>query len=468
MPETLGDKQIFSLYEVTRSIQKTIAERYKSSFWVKAEMNKLNHYSHSGHCYPELVEKREGKVIAQIKANLWKSDYQRINARFIKVTKEHIKDGINILFLASIHFDPSHGLCLRMLDIDPSYSLGELEREKQESIAQLQSEGIFFTNKQLSLPLLPQWIAVISVETSKGYADYLKVIEGNPWKYRIFNMLFPALLQGDKSVESILFQLARIKKVHNHFDAVAIIRGGGGDVGLSSYNNYQLAREISLFPIPVLTGIGHSTNETVAEMVSFKNAITPTELADFLLQRFHNFSEPVEDAAKFIKNFAEEHLSRERHQLKNIIKVFNLTTDNALSKHETELRSISHKLNAKLLVLINNSRYALGTQSSILASGVKATFNRKRETLSQYNDLLRSGVESTHENEFQKLRQIEHSIKLLDPLNVLKRGFSITMDKNGGLIKSVNDLRQGQSIQTMLADGTIITEVKEINKDPNE
>src|SRR5687767_10336036 len=146
MPETISDKKVFSLLEVTLSIQKTISDRYKNSFWVKAEMNKLNHYAHSGHCYPELVEKKDGKVIALIKSNLWKSDFEQINQNFMKVLKEPLKDGINILFCASISFDPSHGLSLRILDIDPSFSLGELEREKQETLERLKKEGIFNLN----------------------------------------------------------------------------------------------------------------------------------------------------------------------------------------------------------------------------------------------------------------------------------------------------------------------------------
>lgn len=227
MPETVNDKQVFSLLEVTKSIQKTLTERYKSSFWVKAEMNKLNYYKQSGHCYPELVEKKDGKVIAQIRSCLWKDDYNRSNNNFLQILKEPLKDGIKILFQAKILFDPAYGLSLLIMNIDPSYTLGDLEREKQETINQLREENIFGRNKILKLPLLPQRIAIISVETSKGYADFLRVIETNPWNYKFFHFLFPSLLQGDKAADSIINQLTRIKKVINHFDVVAVIRGGG-------------------------------------------------------------------------------------------------------------------------------------------------------------------------------------------------------------------------------------------------
>ena len=158
---------------------------------------------------------------------------------------------------------------------------------------------------------MPQRIAIISVETSKGYADFIKVIETNSWNYKFFHLLFPSLLQGDKAVEDIINQLRRIEKVKEHFDVVAIIRGGGGDVGLSCYNNYKLAKEIALFPIPVITGIGHSTNETVTEMISFSNAITPTKLAEYLIQMFHNFLVPVQEAENTVIDRSRRLLSEE-------------------------------------------------------------------------------------------------------------------------------------------------------------
>src|SRR5690606_11774441 len=217
--------------------------------------NKLNHYSHSGHCYPELVEKRDGQVVAEMRSVIWRDDYRRINRQFIEMTKEPLKNGITILFQAVISYDPLYGLTLRILDIDPVHALGELQREKLASIDRLKKEGIFAANKALAFPIVPKRLAIISVETSKGYADFLKILQHNPWRYHFEQTLFPALLQGDKSVQAIVGQLEQIAKRRNEYDVVAIIRGGGGDVGLSSYNHYLLAAAIARFPIPVLTGI---------------------------------------------------------------------------------------------------------------------------------------------------------------------------------------------------------------------
>ncbi|HLR38175.1 MAG TPA: exodeoxyribonuclease VII large subunit, partial [Chitinophagaceae bacterium] len=147
MADEINGKKVFSLLDVNKSIQKTLRNRYGSAFWVKAEMMKLNHYPHSGHCYPDLVEKRKGKIVAEMRANLWRSDFQRINVLFKKTLKEPLKDGIKILFLAKINFDPKYGLSLQILDIDPAFTLGDMEQERQQTISQLQEKNLFHKNK---------------------------------------------------------------------------------------------------------------------------------------------------------------------------------------------------------------------------------------------------------------------------------------------------------------------------------
>lgn len=443
MAEIINDRKVFSLLEVTQSIQKTLAERYTTSFWVKAEMNKLNHYSQSGHCYPELVEKNDGRTIAQMKAILWKSDYLMINERFLEVLNEPLKDGIKILFCAAIQFDPAHGLSLRIVDIDPVFSLGELEREKQETLVRLRKEGIFDRNKSLSLPLLPQRIAIISVETSKGYADYLKVLEQNPWGYKFFNFLFPALLQGDKSVSSIIHQLNRIRKVIHHFDIVAIVRGGGGDVGLSSYNHYELARAIALFPIPVFTGIGHSTNETVAEMISHRNAITPTALADFLLQRFHDFSNPLQSAQERLAELTKWILNNEKTRFENVVRYFRSATSFSIQRHHHEISNLS-------LQMIHQSRFRVHKETAQVETGARHLHRVVQAMLTERRQLLAAA---------------EKHVSIMDPINVLRRGYTLTL-LNGKAVQDISQIKTGDTLTTLVANGIIESEVmkSEINK----
>ncbi len=458
MPENHDSHKIFSLLDITQSIQRAFQKWYTGAFWIKAEMNKLNHYKYSGHCYPDLVERQEGKVVAQMRSTLWATDYNRINNRFLEVLKEPLKDGINILFLAKVTFNPVHGLSLSILDIDPAYTLGDLEREKLENISRLKQEGIFNSNKTLGLPPLPQRIAIISVETSKGLADFLNVLKKNEWGYRFFTMLFPALLQGDRSPDSIIAQLERIRRVTGHFDAVAIIRGGGGDVGLASYNNYQLARTVATFPIPVFSGIGHSTNETVTEMVAYTNAITPTELADFLIQRFHNFAAPLAEANRKLFDLANQIISFNKRQLSDELRYFKSVTANHLNRRSEILALKRQQLKQYSASRLKQVKMEFQSTQAAVAKYPPMIINRSKQQLEQGNLLLRKSVAGFVKVAANELTATEKQVRLLHPENVLKRGYSITVF-NGKTLISNDSIKQGDEIETILHKGKIKSKV---------
>lgn len=462
MPENVNNRKIFSLLEVSKSVQKTIAERYTSAFWVKAEMNKLNYYSHSGHCYPELVEKLDGKVITQLKANLWHHDYININQNFINTLKEPLKDGIKILFLAKISFDPVHGLSLTIIDIDPSYTLGDLEKEKQETIEKLNRENILSLNKTRKLPLLPKRIAIISVETSKGYVDFTKVLDGNSWNYKFFHYLFPSLLQGDKAVTGIIAQLERIKKVVHHFDVVAIIRGGGGDVGLSCYNNYNLVKAIASFPIPVITGIGHATNETVSEMVSYQNAITPTKIAEFLIQKFHNFSVPVEKARELIIDKARRLLTEEKTKVQSEIKLFRSMTETIILKNRNEIQSAKNVIEQQSQFLLKTQLGYVNYYNDLVVKSVTHQIAQNALILQQLKSNFMAQSNTTFKESKLQIENLERNLSILDPINILKRGFSITYH-NGKSVKNIAEIEVGETIETKVYKGKIISTVKSKN-----
>ncbi|TDD74665.1 exodeoxyribonuclease VII large subunit [Flavobacterium caseinilyticum] len=463
MPEKINDKTIFSLLEVTNSIKKTLEERYKSAFWIKAEMNKLNHYSQSGHCFPELVEKRDGKIIAQIKSTIWRDDYQNINRNFLRILKEPLKDGIKILFLAKISFDPAFGLSLQIIDIDPQYTLGDLENEKRETIKKLQLDGIYDKNKNLQLSFLPQRIAIISVATSKGFGDFLDVIDKNSWNYKFFYLLFPTILQGDKAVHGIISQLERIRKVIHHFDAVAIIRGGGGDVGLSCYNNYELAKAIAVFPIPVITGIGHVTNETVCEMIAHTNAITPTKLAEYLIQKFHDFSVPIQNAKEKIVDKSRRLLSEENTKLESELKLFRSMTINILNTNGNQIKNASYAIQQQSKFIVKNNHEKLNVLQAKTRIATKFNLNQLKVAVTQLQGKIEIQPILYLKNSELALENIEKNIQILNPINVLKRGFSIT-HSNGKAVKDVSQLQEGEVINTVLFSGTldsIITKIKE-------
>lgn len=467
MPEEIGEKKVYTLKEVLTSVQRTISNRYKSAFWVKAEMNKLNYYPKSGHCYPEIVERMEDNLNIHLRANLWRTDYERINKNFISVLGEKLKDGIKILFYAKINFDLQYGLQLIILDIDPSYSLGELEKEKQQTISKLKEEGLFYNNKSLILPLLPKRIAIISVETSKGFADFKEIIDNNTWGYKFFYMLFPSLLQGEKSITEIIAQLKRIDKVKQHFDLVAIIRGGGGDLGLSAFNNYQLAKEIALFPIPVITGIGHATNETVVEMVAYKNAITPTELADFLIQKFHDFNKPLTEAQLTINNKVVNLLKICNVDLSHYAKILKLNTftnsqkiklilSESINKVNNFSINISKQENSKL----NSTIKALHVNTNFIIERNDVKFSEKCRELKNNTEII--FIERKH-----KLEVLNNEVNNYDPVLIFKRGYTITRNF-GKISKTVDKFKENDIIETILIDGTIESQVKKILKNNNK
>jgi exodeoxyribonuclease VII large subunit len=441
MPETYNNKSVFTLLEVTRSIQKTITERYKTPVWIKAELNKLNYYKQSGHCFPELVEKQEGRVLAQMRSIIWKDDFILINREFQRVLHESLKDGIKILFLASISFDPTHGLALRIMEIDPSFTLGDLEREKQETIQRLKNENLYDKNRVLRLALVPQRMAVISVETSKGYADFIKIIQSNEQGYRFFHMLFPSLLQGEKAIASMMAQLNRIRRVKDHFDLVVIVRGGGDDIGLSCYNDYRLARAIAEFPLPVLTGIGHSTNETVCEMISYSNAITPTKLAEWLLQKFHDFREPVEAANKTIIDKSLRLIIEEKTRFRSEVKMFRSVTVNMLQRRRNDM-------NIQTRSLLQQSLFR---------------FRNEKADLAQFQNRIPGASNILLKSRNLEIENIRQQINNMSPENVLKRGYSITL-LNGKAIKNFEEVQPGDILNTTIFVGNISSIVQSTNK----
>ena len=453
------EPKIFTLKQVVSSIRKTIDERYKNLYWVKAEMHKLNQFA-SGHCFPELLQKEDGKIVAQIGGSIWKHNYERINKRFIEVVKEPLKEDTTLLIQVKVSFHEMYGLSLQIMDIDPNYALGELQKERQETLKRLQKEGLINRNQLLDFPVLPKRIAVISADSSKGLSDFMQVIENNDWGYNYFTMLFPAYLQGDHAADSIIAQLERIKRVKEHFDIVVIVRGGGGEVGLSCYNNYNLCKNIAAFPLPVLTGIGHSTNLTVAEMIAYRNAITPTELGDFLIQAFHNFSVPVKEAIKRLKNAVVKTTSEAKVELNNESKMFRSVVKQSVSKNkqiiQSTLKDVANSfkiftLNQKSLIrkyeqdayrnatfLLTDQKNELNTLQGNIPQFTKAYFLMKQNTV----------------------EQLSQSVRLMDPINVLNRGFSITLI-DGKTIGAHNKVKNGDKIQTKTATFIVESEVTE-------
>lgn len=411
-------KKVYSLYQLSRSIGNLFNGLSTQNYWVKAEILKLNYYEISGHAYPDLVDKRQNRLHAQFNGIIWKTNFKTINAKF-KNIGEVLKNDMTIVAKVKINYHSVHGLSLNILDIDTDYTLGELARQKQLSISKLKTENVFELNKSTSLPLLPKTIAVISVNSSKGYGDFVDVLEKNSKGFQFHYKLFPATLQGDKAITSIAAQLEVIGRNRNLFDAVAIVRGGGSEIGFSAYDNYNLAKSIAKCSVPVLTGIGHSTNLTVSELVSYKSFITPTKLAEFFVDQFLSLEQYLKESRFSLEKYAANGIKLNNNKLDNLSSLFKIKVINRL-RHESAL---------------------LLYQQSLLSRNAFQQFKHQKNSLEVF----------------------QQKLKLMDPEQTLKRGFSITKS-NGKVVYNAYALKEGDSIITQLYKGHIESRVNKISK----
>lgn len=479
----MTEKKIYNLSAVTQAIGNVINKHCNNIIWVKAEIVKLNYYSKSGHAYPDLVEKKEGKVLAEIRGNIWNNNFTQINNKFKKILNEGLGDNMTIVCLAKVKYSPVYGLSLDITDIDPSYTLGELAKQKAETIRRLKNENIFTLNKETIIPKLPKTFAIISIESSKGYSDFINVLNNNPWGYKFHHLLFPAILQGDNATKTIIAQLEIIKRHTKVFDFVTIIRGGGGDVGLSCYDNFCIAKEIATFPIPVLTGIGHSTNETVAELVSYKNFITPTKVAEFLIQQYHNFYVPVKENIDKINSLTLQLFEKQVSKIRETARLFDSITNRLIdyqknsiirsakqieNSTQRKLTNESNNLKANINIiqysvneLIQHQKHTLIQSMTQLKSSNELIINNQYSTLSDLKKYVILYTKNTIEIKSSELNNLKDKITILSPINTLKRGFSITR-LNGKSITSSTEVTIGDSIQTEVYEGSIESKIEKV------
>jgi exodeoxyribonuclease VII large subunit len=458
----MSEKQVFTLQQVVRSIKKTLEDRYTQNYWVKAEMHKLNKYP-SGHAFPELVQKDDNKIVAQITGTIWKQQLERINTKFIEVVKEPLREGTTLLLLVKINYSETFGLGLQILDIDPSFSLGELQKQREETLRKLAKEGLLNLNQKLHFPLLPKRVAIISADSSKGLSDFLQVLQENEKSYFIFTHLFNAYLQGDVAVQSIISALKKIKRVKDHFDIVIIVRGGGAEVGMTCYNNYDLCKAIAEFPLPVLTGIGHSTNLNVAEMVSFRNEITPTKLAEFLLQTFREFEQETKRLNREMIAHSLQLIDKTKQDFNGQVRVF---------KHAS-LRftdSLKNELNQQIIELKNTTRYFLKNENDAVLSVkndyrivTKEIITAERNTLSLISKPIKGSLLHFFERKESDLEQLEKTVNILNPSNVLQRGYSLTL-LNGKLLSAKNKPKKGDLIESKTNSLTLFSRVEKTSE----
>jgi exodeoxyribonuclease VII large subunit len=400
------DNKVYTLEALITELKGVIKDSFPDARWVTAEIAEVKE-NQKGHCYLQLVERKEEGIVAKVQANIWAYRYRELFQKFFTSTGEPLKVGMKVMLLVTVDFHEQYGLSLNIKDVEPSYTIGELALKRREIIDRLKRGGLLDKNKALMLPIAPQRIAVISSKQAAGYGDFIDQLTNNVNGYRFKVRLFQSLMQGDGAEASILEALGAILSSVSEFDLVVIIRGGGAALDLSCFDSYELAAAVAAFPLPVITGIGHEKDDTILDMVAHTRLKTPTAVAEFLISGLRAF--------------------------------------------EDRLLEIYQRLEAKTRGYLWNEQQRLERVSSRFIYSAKNFVSASRNRLDLlYERLYRS---SGHFLEAHSLRldKLEQALRLLSPENVLKRGYSITTHK-GKAIKDISILRDGDEILTQLKD----------------
>ncbi|OFY54762.1 MAG: exodeoxyribonuclease VII large subunit [Bacteroidetes bacterium RBG_13_46_8] len=448
-----------TLFELNGLIKDSIKKSFPDSFWVVAEISELK-VNVNGHCYLELIEKdAESEMMkARARATIWSSAFRMIRPYFETTVHTALSPGLKIMVKASVEFHELYGLSLNITDIEPSYTLGEMARQKQDVIDRLIREGVFDLNKQQELHRLPRKIAVISSQTAAGYGDFHDQLLHNPYGYKFYIRLFPAIMQGEEAEASIVSSMERVFRHEDFFDALVIIRGGGAQSDLSCFNGYWLASHIAQFSLPVLTGIGHEQDETVADMVAHTRLKTPTAVAEFLLAKFqeedsflYELSASLAEATRDILHDQGTRLMKLAFLIKPLIRSAMENSRKRLAIDAVILKNASRKV-------LSGARNASAMLQFRVTSSSKQFLLRNSHRISLVRNNLKFIIPSLFQQESFRLEMLASKNLYNDPQHVLKRGYSITLFR-GKPLKNAGDVKEGDEIDTVLQQGRLKSQV---------
>lgn len=312
-------QQHFSLLQLNSLVRDILDASLPDSYWVEAELSEARE-AYGGHCYMELIQKdeRSNTPVAKAHAACWRNRWQLLRPHFERTTGQYLHAGMKVLLKVHAQFHENYGFSWIVDDIDPTYTLGDMARKRQEIIAALKEEGVFDLQHELSLPLFCQHIAVVSSATAAGYGDFCNQLADNELGLRFITRLFPATMQGEGVEQSVIAALDRINAEWEQWDCVVIIRGGGATSDLSGFDTLALAENVANFPLPVITGIGHDRDESVLDMLSFQRVKTPTAAAAFLVARLTEVYARIETARETVLQTVKRRFSDERHRLDHL------------------------------------------------------------------------------------------------------------------------------------------------------
>jgi exodeoxyribonuclease VII large subunit len=407
-----------TLSQLNVRISLEMKNAFPETYWVMAETSDVR--INNRHCYLELVEKNPtgNSLIAKARAYIWANTLELLKPHFEQATGRNFTSGLKILINVSVEFHPVYGYGLNICDIDPAYTLGDLQLRRQAILKQLEDDGIIALNKELALSSLPQRIAVISSATAAGYEDFCRHLMENRQGFVFYPHLFPAVMQGEQTEASIISALDKLFEYKDLFDAVVIIRGGGAASDLSAFDSYNLAANCAQFPLPVITGIGHERDDTVLDFIAFHRAKTPTAVADFLIEQMDETTSVLLDCQENIRENTLAILDNCSEKLKSLTAHLPFFARNLLENKQSSMEMLRLKIrnSASQLILYQES----------------------------------------------KLKEKESFFRFSSPDYILAKGYSITL-KNGKAVKSAKELLPDDIIETVLAEGKITSVVETLH-----
>ncbi len=399
--------------------------------WVVAECSDLR-LNRSGHCYTELIEKdNQGTTVAKIGAAIWAGTYRQLYHKFLQSTGQVLATGMKVLVNVTASFHRLYGVKVVINDIDPSYTMGDMERQRQEILKRLTTDGVIDMNKQLPMPEVPQRIAIVSAAGAAGYGDFMNQLQGNPYGLQFYTCLFHAVMQGAQTVPTVMAALDRINRHIDLFDCVVIIRGGGATSELNSFDNYDLAATVAQFPLPVIVGIGHERDVTVLDYVAAIRVKTPTAAAEWLIQQGANALARLDELQDAIVTAVRETVSQAREHLAYFTSMIP-----AAARHIIDTNRIR---------LDNHAR-----NIPFAATGLIAT---QRTRLERAGERIEESVIRTLQREQQRLQALTDKAALLSPEGTLRRGYALVRagDK---CVTAASQLQPGDNITIQFASGT--------------
>ncbi len=448
---------ILTLSELNRNIKSAVEREFPMPLWVTGEISSVTEHS-SGHCYLELVEKEHEKLKAVVRAVIWSSSYRMIKTYFVETTGRRLERGMHIMVCAEVSFSEIYGLSLIIRDINPDFTLGNMERMKREAIARLKREGVFDMNRSLEMPVLPKTIAVISSPTAAGWGDFENQLMHNSRGYGFHLKLFPALMQGERTAASVIAALDRIAAWEEVFDLAVIIRGGGAKADLSCFDTYELANNVAQFPLPVVVGIGHERDSSVVDEVARMSLKTPTAVASYLLDVFSGEELKIKNRISALQTGAVESLVSAGKEMTALMERLKSGNAAGVAAFKLRLQSVSGQLKYGIKNYVREYRRIFEMRTTALRNANSVNGIKEENKICLLSSRLKTGIKRNLAYGKSVVDMMDTKIKYSDPRTIMGRGYSIAR-VSGKVVKKTSDVKPGDTLETILPDGNIISKI---------